>query len=155
MSRVPPSQNDDEAIVQNYWIIADQVDKTILRDEAQKFCNDFPIYRLQKVELNSTNSHGDGGRTRIARVPQASVIRSPPLCKQAFHTQCNPVYWLYDYKVCGRTGTWWLTCDFNKLDIDCGTIRNWDHEYNSIICYIPRCPRRRHTGGDLLKGAHW
>lgn len=142
VSRVPPSQNDDEAIVQNYWTIADQVDKTILREEAQKFCNDFPIYRLQKVELNSTNSHGDGGRTRIARDPPPSVSRFPPFCKQEFPTGCNPQDWLYDYKIRGKTCTWWLTCNFdvNDMDIDCGTLRNWDHQFNSIICYIPRCP---------------
>lgn len=66
MSHAPPS--DDEIIYQNYWIISEQVDKNLLREEVQKFCQDFPIYRRQKVELNSTNSHSSEERTRLGRI---------------------------------------------------------------------------------------
>lgn len=139
-SHAPPSV--DEIIYKNYWIIAEQVDKNLLREEVQKFCENFPIYRRQKVELNSTNSHSIGERTRLARATLHSTNRFPPFCSMAFPKGCNPSQYVYDYKIRSATCTYWLTCnvDINSNRIDCSTLKTWDHEYNSIICYNPRCP---------------
>lgn len=139
VSHAPPPV--DEIIFNNYWIIAEQVDKNLLREEVQKFCENFPIYRRQKVELNSTNNHIHGERTRMARVPIHEMNNFPPFCKKKFPTGCNPEKWLYDYKIRSRTCTYWLTCKFDIFNkIDCDTLKSWNHEYNSIICYSPRCP---------------
>lgn len=142
MSHAPPS--DDEIIYQNYWIISEQVDKNLLREEVQKFCQDFPIYRRQKVELNSTNSHSSEERTRLARNSQKlqPTSRIPPFCKQEFPTECNPGDWLFDYKIRTAACTYWLTCNFDINDntLDCETLKTWTHVYNSVLCYIPRCP---------------
>lgn len=139
VSHAPPPV--DEIIFNNYWIIAEQVDKNLLREEVQKFCENFPIYRRQKVELNSTNNHIHGERTRMARVPIHEMNNFPPFCEKKFPTGCNPEKWLYDYKIRSRTCTYWLTCKFDIFNkIDCDTLKSWNHEYNSIICYSPRCP---------------
>ena len=63
VSHSPPTQN--QIIVENHWVVTEPVEKALLREEVQKFCEHFAIYRLQRVELNSTNS--DGGRTRIGK----------------------------------------------------------------------------------------
>lgn len=60
-SQIPPFQN--EVIVQKYWFVSEQVDKTLLTKIAQEFCGHFPVYRLQEVSLNFTN----GGRTRLGK----------------------------------------------------------------------------------------
>jgi len=66
LSQVPPFEN--KVIVQKYWVISEQVDKTLLRQEVQEFCGQFPIYRLQEVEFNSTGeAEIDGGRTRSGK----------------------------------------------------------------------------------------
>lgn len=138
VSHAPPPV--DEIIYKNYWIIAEQVDKNLLREEVQKFCENFPIYRRQKVELNSTSSHSIGERTRLARASTGS--RLPPVCDLNYPRECNPSDWLFDYKIRSATCTYWLTCNFDISDNtpDCETIKSWTHEFNSILCYIPRCP---------------
>ena len=45
---------EKKVVVQKYWIVSEQVDKTLLRQEVQEFCDQFPIYRLQEVDLNPT-----------------------------------------------------------------------------------------------------
>ena len=67
VSHAPPTQN--QITVENYWVVTEQVDKTLLREEVQKFCEHFPIYRLQRVDLNSANGHSsNGGHTRKGKL---------------------------------------------------------------------------------------
>lgn len=66
LSQVPPF--DRKVIDQKYWVVSEQVDKTLFRQEVQEFCKQFPIYSLQEVDLNSTSAEKiDGGRTRIGK----------------------------------------------------------------------------------------
>ncbi|RMX47521.1 hypothetical protein pdam_00002109, partial [Pocillopora damicornis] len=54
----PPSPQNHN-IVGDYWVVTEKVDEP-LREEIQKFCDPgFPIYRVKKVELVTTDE-GDG-----------------------------------------------------------------------------------------------
>lgn len=53
-------------IVQKYWTVLEEVDKTLLRKEVQEFCGHFPVIRLQEVDLSSA-AVGIGKEKTFAR----------------------------------------------------------------------------------------
>ena len=41
----------DEA--QKFWVVSEEVDKTLLRQEVQDFCDQVPVFRMTEVDLRS------------------------------------------------------------------------------------------------------
>ena len=63
---MPPFEK--KVVVQKHWVVSEQVDKTFLRQEVQEFCDQFPMYRLQEVDSNSTSkAEIDGGHARVGK----------------------------------------------------------------------------------------
>ena len=53
--------------------------------------------------------------------------------------ECNPQDWMFSYKIRDEKCTWWL----NDCKLDKGSKKvcpEWKHLYNSMICYVVRCP---------------
>lgn len=55
-------------MVHKYWAVSEQVDKTLLRQEVQEFCGEFPVFRLQEVDKNiGFGREVDVGRSRLGK----------------------------------------------------------------------------------------
>ncbi|XP_022779378.1 uncharacterized protein LOC111320911 [Stylophora pistillata] len=135
-------QNQD--IVGDYWFVSEKVDKTLLKEEVQNFCDPgFPIYRVRKVELVSTDAEVDGGRTtrRVRRALPLDFTRVSICSPNQIPFRCNPSDWLIDAKIQGRHCIWRTTCrtDSIRKIVNC-SVTNWDHHYDSVICLQARCP---------------
>lgn len=133
LQRVSQSpSNSSTVIVRKYWSVSEKVDKALLSQAVQDFCGQFPVYRLQNVDLNLN------GRTRFAR--QSSIPDNIGFCSNGFpSTPCNPQTWLYSLKIRQNHCTWWVRdCRFDSQQL---TICNsWNHLFSSMVCYTVRCP---------------
>jgi len=140
VSQSPPSGHI--FIVQKYWAVSEQVDKTLLRQEVQDFCGQFPVFRLREVDLNSAASL-DGrrvGQTGLARNTR-SIPANVPFCSQislSVGNQCNPEKWIFSLKIRDRHCTWWITCKFSTQSKK--VCEDWEHKFSSMICYDISCP---------------
>jgi len=140
LSQVPPYEN--KVIVQNYWVVSEQVDKIFLRREVQEFCGQFPIYRLQEVDFNSTReAEIDGGHTRLARDLQRANLTGLGFCKEGLPSEmdCSPEEYTFTIEIRDSACTWWLVCQFDKgaRAVMC---EKWAHKMSSMVCYSVSCP---------------
>ena len=58
--------------MRKFWAISEEVDKTLLRQEVQDFCGQFPVFRLQEVDLSSAAA---GFRNGVARARFGKYLR--------------------------------------------------------------------------------
>jgi len=144
LQRVSETSSKRKVIVQKYWAVSEEVDKALLREAVQVFCGQFPVFRLQEVDLNMLSSAAagfrDNGRTRFARMIELSNV---PFCRKQMASRlrrCHPENWLYNYLIRQRHSTWWVRdCKYNPqtFSMMCEGI---EHMFNSIICFTIRCP---------------
>ncbi|KAJ7388400.1 hypothetical protein OS493_037847 [Desmophyllum pertusum] len=71
LERVSAAPSNTKVVVRKYWAVKERVDKTLLRQEVQDFCGQFPVFRLQEVDLSavaaSFRNGGNVGRTRSGK----------------------------------------------------------------------------------------
>ena len=71
----------------------------------------------------------------ITRLPFCSKGSLPAI------GECNPQDWMSSYKIRDEKRTWWLKDEDCKLDKGSKQVcPKWKHLYNSMICYVVRCP---------------
>ena len=70
-SQVSEAPSKKKLIVRKYWTVSEEVDKALLRQAVQDFCGQFPVFRLQEVDLSMLSStiagFRDDGRTRFGK----------------------------------------------------------------------------------------
>ncbi|KAJ7358834.1 transposition, RNA-mediated [Desmophyllum pertusum] len=155
LERVSAAPSDTKVVVRKYWAVSERVDKTVLRQEVQDFCGQFPVFRLQEVDLSamaaSFRNGGNVGRTRSARDIDLSKL---PFCdKNSFpQKRCNPQTWLYSFEIRESHCTWWVTCSIHPHTLGarqmCGILSRKsteDHErgvFDHIRYEYSRCTSR-------------
>lgn len=143
MSLAQSGPSGDNVIVRKYWAVREQVDKTLLRQEVQDFCGQFPAFQLQEVDLNSATGldNTNVGRTRLERKVDPTKL---PFCDKATvpdMNDCNPDDWIFSFEIRDGHCTYWLidpACTLNKQNKN--LCEKWKHLYNSMICYTVVCP---------------
>ena len=68
-SKKSEAPSKHKAIMRKFWAVSEEVDKTLLRQEVQEFCGQFPVFRLQEVNLGSAAAgfRHDVKRTRFGK----------------------------------------------------------------------------------------
>ncbi|KAJ7358825.1 hypothetical protein OS493_020659 [Desmophyllum pertusum] len=142
LERVSAAPSNTKVVVRKYWAVKERVDKTLLRQEVQDFCGQFPVFRLQEVDLSavaaSFRNGGNVGRTRSARNINLDLL---PLCDRYSMPQkvCNPNDWLYSFKIRNGGCTYFVkNCQLNQRQKALCT--QWAHLFSSMVCYKIRCP---------------
>lgn len=140
LSQVPPSEN--KVIVQKYWVVSEQVDKIFLRREVQEFCGQFPIYRLQEVDFNSTReAEIDGGHPRLARALTLANLTGLGFCNKGLPPtlECSPDDYIFRIQIGSPSCTYWLVCVFDK-GARVERCEDWSHRRSTMLCYSVSCP---------------
>lgn len=139
-SQSPSSENS--VIAQKYWTVSEQVDKTLLRQEVQDFCGEFPVFRLEEVNLSNETRSGLEKRStgNFAEIP---FCTSTPLIDTRGpdgELACKSHEMLFLMKVRDLYSTWYMICHYDR-SVKSLVCPVWKHEYNSYICYESiRCP---------------
>ncbi|KAJ7358840.1 hypothetical protein OS493_020676 [Desmophyllum pertusum] len=113
---VSATPSNTKVIVRKYWAVSERVDKALLRQEVQAFCGQFPVFRLQEVDLSavaaSFRNGGNVGRTRSAREIDMNKL---PFCKKdpLPQKQCKPHKFIFSFEIRESHCTWWVTCKFS------------------------------------------
>lgn len=140
LSQAPPFEK--KVVVQKYWIVSEQVDKTLLRQEVQEFCDQFPIYRLQEVDFNSTNkAEIDGEHRRFARALTLANLTGLGFCEKGLPPMldCSPDDYIFRIQIGNPSCTYWLVCIFDK-GARVERCEDWLHKRSTMLCYSVSCP---------------
>ncbi|XP_022786273.1 uncharacterized protein LOC111326527 isoform X2 [Stylophora pistillata] len=142
MTLKSPSKSSE--IVRKYWAVAEEVDKTLLSEQVQEFCGQFPVIRLEEVDLNSVKTGIGKERNFVkSRLARSDRLKNMPLCSPLEDSkpkkECNPDTWLFNLQISGESCTYWI----KNCNLDKGSKKicpEWEHKYTSMICYKIRCP---------------
>lgn len=62
----PPSKSSE--VVRKYWAVLEEVDKTLLSEQIQEFCGQFPVIRLEEVDFNSIGKERNFTKSRLGNM---------------------------------------------------------------------------------------
>lgn len=143
-SQSPSSENS--VIARKYWTVSEQVDKNLLRQEVQDFCGDFPVFRVEEVNLSNKTRSGLEKRStgnvpaQFQRIPFCTSTPVVPTRGPNGNFACLPHEMLYTMEVRDILCTWYIICHYDKgmRSMVCPV---WKHEFNSYVCYKSvNCP---------------
>lgn len=134
------SSSENNVVVRNYWTVSERVDKNLLRQEVQDFCGDFPVFRVEKVNLKTGISlkkrsvANDPVLVNFGRIPFCDKNPVIPTRGPNGKFACTSDQMLYKMEILDQSCTWYVTCRVQKSvkKMQCNA---WTHEYNSYICY--------------------
>lgn len=62
----PPSKSSE--VVRKYWAVLEEVDKTLLSEQIQEFCGQFPVIRLEEVDFDSIGKERNFTKSRLGNM---------------------------------------------------------------------------------------
>lgn len=138
MTLQPPSKSSE--VVRKYWAVLEEVDKTLLSEQIQEFCGQFPVIRLEEVDFDSIGKERNFTKSRLAR---SIDLNNLPFCHPVKDSlpkkQCDPHTWLFSFHISDVSCTYWVkNCKFRKGSRK--VCEEWEHKFDSMLCYKFRCP---------------